>query len=254
MNNIYSIYKLTFPNGKVYIGQTKLQPEQRWKNGKGYKGQAVYIPIITYGWDNVKKEILHENLTAEQANELETHYIKVFNARINGYNQDDGGGASVNQFQKTMWIDRHDPGAINYIKIGNLDFFSAYNRLTYVGVGVYMYICCQVPNSYDGKKNDKNNRPRPFELSPQAISNFTGMPRSSAQKGIQNLVENGYIYCIDSEANLYQFIDILPEDRGQTLEEHELVKQYSLEDSLSQLNQKRDDQLHELAKKYKENL
>lgn len=149
--------------------------------------------------------------------------------------------------QKVMWIDRHDAGATNYIKIGDLDFFSAYKRLTYVGIGVYMYICCQVPNSYDGKKNEKNNRPRPFELSPQAIANFTGMARSSVQKGIQNLVENGYIYCIDEEMNLYQFIDILPEDRGQTIQEHESIKQYSLEKGLSQLQEKRENQLHTIA-------
>lgn len=150
--------------------------------------------------------------------------------------------------QKKMWIDRHDPGPANYIKIGDVDFFSAYNRLTYVGVGVYAYICCQVPNSYDGKKNIKNNRPRPFELSPQAISNFTGMPYSSAKKGIDDLVNSGYIYCLDPKLHLYQFIDVLPEDKGQTMAEHELVKEYSLEDSLAQLQQKRDEQLHQLAK------
>ena len=93
--------------------------------------------------------------------------------------------------QKMIWIDRHEAGSANYIKLKDVDFFSAYNRLTYVGIGVYMYICCQIPNSYDGQKNEKNNRIRPFELSPQAICNFTGMPRSSAKKGIQNLVENG---------------------------------------------------------------
>ena len=155
------------------------------------------------------------------------------------------------KYQKIMWIDRHNAGTANYIKIGDVDFFSAYNRLTYVGIGVYMYICCQVPNSYDGKKNEKNNRPRPFELSPQAVSNFTGMPRSSVQKGIQNLIDNKYIYCLDEKANLYQFIDVLPDDKGQTLEEHELVKQYKLEDSLLQLQQNRNKQLHEIAKREK---
>lgn len=153
------------------------------------------------------------------------------------------------KFQKTMWIDRHDPGSANYIKIGDLDFFSAYNRLTYVGIGVYMYICCQVPNSYDGKKNEKNNRPRPFELSPQAISNFTGMPRSSAQKGIQNLVEQGYIYCIDEEANLYQFIDVLSDDKGMTPKEYEKVKQYNLDDGLQKLSDKRDNELQGIARR-----
>lgn len=33
----YSIYKHTFPNGKVYIGVTSLAPERRWgNNGHNY--------------------------------------------------------------------------------------------------------------------------------------------------------------------------------------------------------------------------
>ena len=35
----YSVYKHTFPNGKVYIGITKQNPLKRWRNGTGYKGQ-----------------------------------------------------------------------------------------------------------------------------------------------------------------------------------------------------------------------
>lgn len=29
----YSVYKHTFPNGKVYIGMTGQEPEKRWANG-----------------------------------------------------------------------------------------------------------------------------------------------------------------------------------------------------------------------------
>lgn len=87
----YTIYKFTFSDGKTYIGQTSLPVEERWKNGDGYKGQDVYVPIILDGWKNIKKEILHTNLTQEQANDLEKHYIKKFNSIINGYNRTAGG-------------------------------------------------------------------------------------------------------------------------------------------------------------------
>ena len=89
----YTIYKFTFSDGKTYIGQTKEKIEDRWKNGEGYKGQDVYVPIVLEGWDNIKKEILHTNLTAEQADKLEKFYIKKFNSKNNGYNRTDGGGA-----------------------------------------------------------------------------------------------------------------------------------------------------------------
>ena len=91
----YTIYKFTFSDGKVYIGQTNKPVEERWKNGEGYKGQDVYVPITLDGWDNIKKEILHTNLTAEQANNLEKHYIKKFNSKNAGYNRTNGGGAKI---------------------------------------------------------------------------------------------------------------------------------------------------------------
>lgn len=34
---MYSVYKYTAPNGKVYIGITGKDPEKRWLNGRGYR-------------------------------------------------------------------------------------------------------------------------------------------------------------------------------------------------------------------------
>lgn len=52
------LYRLTFPNGMVYIGST-FDIKSRWA-GKGYKyrDQDVYEHIIEFGWDNIKKEVL----------------------------------------------------------------------------------------------------------------------------------------------------------------------------------------------------
>lgn len=53
-----SVYRLTFPNGMVYIGSTS-DTKKRWaNNGSGYKGQAVYEAIKDFGWENVKKEVV----------------------------------------------------------------------------------------------------------------------------------------------------------------------------------------------------
>lgn len=90
------VYKHTFPNGKSYIGITCKDPKDRWRNGEGYKGQRVYRAIKKYGWNNIKHEILEENLTIEQANEREKYYIQKFNTFIyskntKGYNCTLGG-------------------------------------------------------------------------------------------------------------------------------------------------------------------
>lgn len=65
--NNYCVYKHTSPSGKVYIGQTSINPLDRWQNGKGYKKQAFYNAIKKYGWENIKHEILYDNLTKEEA-------------------------------------------------------------------------------------------------------------------------------------------------------------------------------------------
>ena len=37
-NKNYTVYMHICPNGKRYIGITKLKPQERWGNGKSYKG------------------------------------------------------------------------------------------------------------------------------------------------------------------------------------------------------------------------
>lgn len=86
-NNIYSIYKHTNKiNGKSYIGQTKLKPIQRWKNGEGYRSCTLfYRAIQKYGWDNFKHEILYTNLTLEEANQLEEELINKYDTTNPNY-------------------------------------------------------------------------------------------------------------------------------------------------------------------------
>ena len=77
------------------------------------------------------------------------------------------------------------------------------------------------------------------------------MNTKSAQRGIEDLISNGYLKLINDKLNLYQYIDILPEDRGQTYEEYEQVQDYAelLQNSINNLHQTRQEQLHEIAKK-----
>lgn len=86
----------TTPSGKVYIGITSRELNKRWKSGAGYKEQAFYNAILKYGWDNIKHDVLAENLTLEEANQMEIDLIRRFrsNNKRYGYNVASGGEGS----------------------------------------------------------------------------------------------------------------------------------------------------------------
>lgn len=92
----YVVYRHLFPNGKSYIGITCAKPyTRRWRAGSAYYSQPkVYRAIMKYGWENVKHEILYENVNVEDANRLEQKMIKKFNSVSNGYNVSTGGGGT----------------------------------------------------------------------------------------------------------------------------------------------------------------
>lgn len=92
----YSVYKHTFPNGKVYIGITSQKPEYRWANGKGYSAQPLMIRAISkYGWNNVVHEVLFDGLTKEEAEQKEIELIAYYksNQKKFGYNIANGGNS-----------------------------------------------------------------------------------------------------------------------------------------------------------------
>lgn len=90
----YVVYCHQFPNGKRYIGITHQAVEYRWEHGKGYRNQPlVYRAVTKYGWDNIQHKILAEDLTKQEACELEKFYIAKYNTQDNrfGYNLTAGG-------------------------------------------------------------------------------------------------------------------------------------------------------------------
>jgi len=91
MQYFHIIYKLIFPNNKIYIGQTidfdrRMNEYKNKSNNKKYN-IVVYKAIRKYGWDNVKQEIMF-TVPTEFVNELETVMIAEHNATNKkfGYN------------------------------------------------------------------------------------------------------------------------------------------------------------------------
>lgn len=73
----YTVYMhVNKANGKIYVGQTGLVPENRWKGGQGYHTQPrFYEDILKYGWDNFFHIIVATGLTKIQAMQLEGKII-----------------------------------------------------------------------------------------------------------------------------------------------------------------------------------
>ena len=89
----YCVYKLTFPNQKIYIGQT-CDLKHRWRGqGNGYKHAfLVYRAIQTFGWQNIIKEIIEENLSQEAALAKERELIDFYHSADSQYGYNGVGG------------------------------------------------------------------------------------------------------------------------------------------------------------------
>lgn len=93
--NVYSVYVLTFTDGKKYVGLTRQMPEKRWRGGSGYKNQTLVSNAIkeSGGWENVKHDIVLENVSLEVGAAKEKELISEYRTQdINyGYNTKNGG-------------------------------------------------------------------------------------------------------------------------------------------------------------------
>ena len=121
---MWNIYKHTFPNGKVYIGLTKQEPEKRFKNGYGYENcPLMFNAIQKYGWNNVVTTWLYRDIdNIQEASFLESQSIKQYrsNEREYGYNLANGGqGGATNKYDHTQiyqyWVEGN-----NIVEIASL--------------------------------------------------------------------------------------------------------------------------------------
>lgn len=91
---MYTVYFHTTPALKIYVGVTKNKPSIRWSKGRGYKMQPnFYKDIKLYGWNNINHYIIAENLTQQEAFNMEKETIKKLKLTDpkKGYNKAPGG-------------------------------------------------------------------------------------------------------------------------------------------------------------------
>lgn len=89
-------------NGKKYIGQTSLSPNQRWKGGNGYKKCPLfYRAIKKYGWDNFEHSV--RRVPTCLLDSMERNLISLYKAndKLYGYNLEDGGCSNKHLSEET---------------------------------------------------------------------------------------------------------------------------------------------------------
>ena len=97
------IYKITSPSGKVYVGQTICSFEKRMREHKSKYSECTLLKrAIDKYKDEMKYEIIEDNVPQEQLDEREIYWIKELNSLApNGYNCNSGGKAEQAVSQET---------------------------------------------------------------------------------------------------------------------------------------------------------
>lgn len=93
--NTFSVYVHHHKkNGKMYVGITSRDVNERWRNGDGYVDcPRFYDAIREDGWDAFDHIVLASNISEKEAMIIENHLIKRFQLqdRAYGYNIKEGG-------------------------------------------------------------------------------------------------------------------------------------------------------------------
>lgn len=122
MKSEYSVYRHTCPNGKVYIGITRQNPQERWRKGLGYRNNPhFYNAIKKFGWENIKHEVLMSGLSKKDACDYECLFILLSNScdREYGYNHLIGGECGGSHSEQTKKL----LSEIGKTKVGELNNF-----------------------------------------------------------------------------------------------------------------------------------
>lgn len=90
----YSVYIITSPEGKRYVGMTMRKVKYRWNNGKGYvNNKELFSDINKFGWESFNKLVVQSDLSKEEACRLEQKLILEYDTqnKDKGYNIEMGG-------------------------------------------------------------------------------------------------------------------------------------------------------------------
>ena len=137
MEKNYTVYMHICPNGKRYIGITRQIPKYRWQNGNGYRyNKHFWNAIQKYEWNNFEHIIIENNLTKEQAENMEIELIAKYRSNESdyGYNIENGGNTIGTHSIETKKKISENSKASKKIHCDNLIFNSITDCANYYGI------------------------------------------------------------------------------------------------------------------------
>lgn len=230
---MHLIYKHTCPNGKCYIGQTKLKVNNRWRNGDYKHCVAFYNSIQKYGWENITHEILEDNIeTQEEADEKEIYYIKKFNSLIpNGYNIVTGGHNTISEsvLKPVTYFDNMGNIIKQYKSVAEaaddmkVDSGSISHALASNGTSAGYFWCYTEDYTYENAKNIICNYTGRyihtiyrFNLDGKLLGTYKSVKEASNKTGVKETIIRsclrgdtkascGYIWTLDNCIDIYKY-------------------------------------------------
>lgn len=97
-SNISGIYKIDFPNGKVYIGKAVDIKTRIREHNTDTKQEVLYCAITKYFQNQIPEFYILEEVPREQLNEREKYYIALYDSyrdKSKGYNLTPGGDGAA---------------------------------------------------------------------------------------------------------------------------------------------------------------
>lgn len=127
------IYKITSPSGKVYVGQTVRSFEKRMQEHKQESSCCTTVSRAIQKYkDQMKYEIIEDNVPQEQLDEREIYWIKELNSLApNGYNCTTGGQFTREYTQEVKDRMRDIKNAQKIEKDGYMGYVSKMSNLFY---------------------------------------------------------------------------------------------------------------------------
>ena len=155
VGTLYTVYMHITPSEKSYIGITKNSIKRR--KHSGYLSNKFFTAAVRkYGWENIRTEIIAENVSLDEANLLETYYIASYETqdKRKGYNIADGGlswNSKTEEVRKKIVLSEKNRKPVECIETGEVfPSFGEAERIT--GVDRFdISKCCSGKRKTAGK-------------------------------------------------------------------------------------------------------